>query len=106
MNISGVDLLAAPESDEVDSETERQVNDDTTFINYAHFNTSYPFLGVDSNVGAILEADFQAKRPDVSCDYNSYYNVWNVCYYEGTCNYDTFKTNIQMNFGTNATFTL
>ena len=71
MNISGTDLLSAPESDDsVDSKTERLVNDDTAFINYAHFNTGYPFLGVDENVGAILEADFKAKRPDVDCEYN------------------------------------
>lgn len=49
MDISGLDLLAAPTVD-VDAKTERLVNAVDPFPCYAHFNTGYPFIGVDENV--------------------------------------------------------
>ena len=38
---------------------------------YGHFNTGYPFLGVDSNVFADIKADLEHYRPDVDCEFNS-----------------------------------
>lgn len=103
MNVTGINLLEAPTTP---TGTERLVNDDSAFPCYAHFNTGYPFIGVDENVGALIETELKAKRPDVSCDYQSSYNTWDICYYREACDYETFKTNLQFNLGTNTTFVM
>lgn len=46
---------------------------------YGHFNTGYPFLGVDANVFADIKQDLKNYRPDVSCSEDDTTNRWGLC---------------------------
>ena len=61
------------------------VNTDTEFTSYAHFNSGYPFIGVDPYVASLVEEDIKYFRPDVSCKTSSTKNPWGTCYWPGIC---------------------
>ena len=73
---------------------------------FAHFNSGYPFIGVDENVGDLVEKELEFFRPDLSCTYDAVYNPWNICYYSETCQEADMPGNITFAFGSNATFSL
>ena len=72
----------------------------------AHFNSGYPFLGIDSEIFDIVETDLKLFRPDINCGYTpTTTNPWGVCYYQATCDAATWKgANFTFAFGTNSTF--
>lgn len=79
------------------------------FYAYGHFNSGYPFLGVDQYVGEMIKAQLQEARPDVSCREQPTYNPWNVCYYMDVCDDSVFEgqsLDFQFNSGTNYTIPL
>ena len=53
---NNVNLLTAPSDDDA---ADQYLGADAVSVipSYAHFNTGYPFIGVDSNTGAMVEAD-------------------------------------------------
>lgn len=105
MNISDteINLLEPPT---VSPATERLLADEDAFPSYAHFNTAYPFIGVDSNVGAMILDDLQQVKASISCDAGTN-NPWGVCYYSGKCNTNLFADkNLQFTFGSNTMFAL
>jgi len=81
-------------------------NEVTVLPSYAHFNSGYPFIGVDSNVGAVVQEELEYFRPDLTCTYDAVYNPWNICYYSEPCQAADMPGNITFAFGTNATFSL
>ena len=54
---NNVNLLTAPPSE--DSADDQYLGSDAVSVipSYAHFNTGYPFIGVDENTGEMVEAD-------------------------------------------------
>jgi len=100
--IDGIDLLAAPTTTNDDGDASNAyVGEEVTFPSYAHFNSGYPFLGVDEATGQLLYDDLKQFRPDLDCDYDADYNPWGICYYPGKCDDSAFGTAIQINFGSN-----
>lgn len=71
--VDGFDLLIPPESATVSSDD---------YKSFVHFNTSYPFIGVDANTMTIIKRDLDFYIPDINCNYNWYNNIWNACYYK------------------------
>lgn len=99
------DLMTPPSSE--DSEVYDGALPNADFPVYGHFNTGYPFLGVDPNVFAKIKTDLKLYRPDVNCDFDESTNVWGVCVWEDDCDPNTFgDANWTFAFGTNATFKL
>ncbi len=83
------------------------VLNDTSFTNYAHFNSGYPFIGVDEYVASLVEEDIKYFRPDVSCVKSTSKNPWGTCYWPGVCEDDIFNgVNLTFSFGTEAVFTI
>ena len=77
----------------------------TNLTGYAHFNTGYPFLGVDEYVADMVKGEMKFYRPDITCDFDNTLNPWSICYWRGDCSPDTFgDANLTFAFGTNATF--
>jgi len=118
MDLDHYNLLEAPPApeptptDNVDDEFndglhKDAVNVDTEFTSYAHFNSGYPFIGVDPYVASLVEEDIKYFRPDVSCKTSSSKNPWGTCYWPGICQDDIFNgVNLTFAFGTEAEFTL
>ena len=50
-------LLTAPTTDANADDQYLGADAVTVIPSYAHFNTGYPFIGVDENTGAMVEAD-------------------------------------------------
>jgi hypothetical protein len=104
MTIDGdINLMTAPTP-----ETEHYLGagDVDEITSYGHFNSGYPFIGVDQNVGDMVETDLQFFRPDISCKYDATWNPWNICYYSEACKTSDMPGNLTFAFGTSATFNL
>lgn len=108
-SLDGISLMTPPATVDVASGSlaDRMASNET--VDYpvmAHFNSGYPFLGVDSTIFDQVEADLQLFRPDISCSNTiSTYNPWGVCNYYDTCDEATWKgANFTFAFGTNSTF--
>ena len=102
-----INLMTAPESSSANEDAYYLGADEVTVIpSFAHFNSGYPFIGVDSNVGAMVQEELEFFRPDLNCKYSDTYNPWNICYYSGDCEAADMPGNITFAFGTNATFSL
>ncbi len=78
MDLDHYNLLEAPPAPEPTNEMyDDEFNDDhvykdavyndTDFTSYAHFNSGYPFIGVDEYVASLVEEDIKYFRPDVKC---------------------------------------
>lgn len=107
MTLDGdINLLTAPTPAAANEDHYLGVGEVDEITSYGHFNSGYPFIGVDSNVGALVEKDLQFFRPDISCKYDKTYNPWNVCYYEEPCQPSDLPGNLTFAFGTNATFNI
>ena len=106
--IDTYNLMNAPSSDPQVYESSPLKDDPTTeFKVYGHFNTGYPFIGVDENVAPLVLEDLQHFRPDVSCELHKTYNPMKVCYWKDTCDDNLFGTaNMTFAFGTDAQFNL
>ena len=50
-------LLTAPTTDSNADDHYLGADEVTVIPSYAHFNTGYPFIGVDENTGDMIEAD-------------------------------------------------
>jgi len=70
--LGNYNLLEPPTSNNraFEEQNERLLEDTDPFYTFGHFNTGYPFLGVDSAVGDMIEADLQLFLPDISCAYD------------------------------------
>lgn len=110
-SLDGVSLMTPPTPAPADvadgSLADRMAYNET--VDYpvmAHFNSGYPFLGVDSAIFDTVNADLKIFRPDVNCGNTpTTANPWGVCYYQDTCDGDIFKgANFTFAFGTNSTF--
>ena len=105
------DLMEAPSADDDNEAGEPEIyaaaTPDAEFPVYGHFNTGYPFLGVDSNVFATITKDLSFKVPNVDCDFNESYNRWGICVWPKACDDNVFgSANWTFAFGSNATFNL
>jgi len=98
-----VNLLTAPASDNDVDDYYLGAEEVSVIPSYAHFNTGYPFIGVDENTGEMVESDLQFFRPDITCKYDVTYNPWNICYYEAACDDNWLPGNLTFSFGTNMT---
>ena len=79
----------------------------TEFKVYGHFNTGYPFIGVDENVFEIIHDDLKHFRPDVDCDFDSEINPAHVCYWKAKCDPTLFgDAKLDFAFGSDALFSL
>ena len=79
----------------------------TEFKVYGHFNTGYPFIGVDENVFDIIHDDLKHFRPDVDCDFDSKLNPATVCYWKAKCDSNLFgEAKLDFAFGSDALFSL
>lgn len=112
MDLDHYNLIEAPPADPTAEPTDDQVNEsavnvESNFTAYAHFNSGFPFLGVDTYVADMVEDDLKYFRPDVSCQVSTSKNPWGICYWEGVCQDDIFNgVNLTFSFGSNATFVL
>ena len=72
MTLGSYNLLEAPPktASVKDEQNQRLLEDTEPFYTYGHFNTGYPFLGVDKIVGGIIYADFETFIPDLDCSYH------------------------------------
>lgn len=110
-SIDGISLMTPPVVEPTDvaegSLADRMASNETVdYTVMAHFNSGYPFLGVDSAIFDTVEADLKLFRPDVDCSNTpTTANPWGVCYYPDTCDSATFKgANFTFAFGTNSTY--
>ena len=79
----------------------------TEFKVYGHFNTGYPFIGVDENVFEIVHNDLKHFRPDVDCDFDNKKNPASVCYWKAKCDPNLFgEAKLDFAFGSDALFSL
>ena len=67
MTLDDINLLEAPPSDTDINSHYLGAGDVAMITSYGHFNSGYPFLGVDSFVGDIIEKELYLFRPDISC---------------------------------------
>lgn len=101
LTVDGYDLLLPPESASVDLGE----NADSSYPSFVHFNTSYPFIGVDTEAMTIIKRDLDFYIPDISCQYNYYNNIWNACYYTQPCDASVFNgATINFQFGGDAAY--
>ena len=98
-----VNLLAAPASDNDADDYYLGAEEVSVITSYAHFNTGYPFIGVDENTGDMIEADLTLFRPDISCAYDATKNPWNICYYPEACSDEWLPGNLTFSLGVNMT---
>lgn len=49
---------------------------------YGHFNSSYPFLGVDEETFELIKFNI-LEKPESSCQYDKITNPWGLCTYKG-----------------------
>ena len=96
-------LLTAPATDNDDDDFYLGAEEVSVITSYARFNTGYPFIGVDENVGPMVESALQFFKPDITCTYDVTYNPWNLCYYESACDDTWFPGTLAFSFGTNMT---
>ena len=110
MTLGGYNLLLqvpTKTSSVKDEQNQRLLEDTEPFYTYGHFNTGYPFLGVDKAVGDIIEADLETFIPDLTCTYNTYSNPWDVCYYKTACDPSVFNgASMSFSFGGDSLFTM
>lgn len=108
MTLDKYNLLEAPAVDPPAQEYgEDAVDVDTEFMSYGHFNSGYPFIGVDPYVADLVKDDLKYFRPDVECTYNAEKNPWAICYWQDICDPDIFNgVNLTFSFGSNATYVL
>jgi|Transcript_43410 hypothetical protein len=102
------DLMKAPEkTNDVYEGSLLEADPTTEFPVYGHFNTGYPFIGVDEHVASTMISELQHFRPDLSCDFDKEYNPMSVCYWRDSCSDELFgDAKLTFAFGSDATFNL
>ena len=100
--IDTYDMMEAPTpTEEVYAGSVFENDADTEFKVYGHFNTGYPFIGVDESIAPKLLEDLQHFRPDVSCELHKKWNPMGVCYWRDTCDPNLFgDADLRFEFGT------
>lgn len=112
ITIDNTDLLVAPAASTTKPNGELKegiyfgAGDEPLIASYAHFNSGYPFIGVDADVGQMIADELYFFRPDILCEENYYHNPWGICYLKEPCDDKTFTTNLTFALGSNATFNL
>ena len=107
--LGSYNLLEAPASTNqaFDEQNKRLLDDADPFYTYGHFNTGYPFLGVDEAAGDMIQADLQKFIPNIQCTYDQWLNPWDVCYNKDPCDPSVFNgATMTFSFGGDSMFTM